>query len=935
MKSLTILRIPCLALLLTLGCFGARAQETQVQYLSGTGPDHTVDWDFFCTGGRKSGVWTKIGVPSCWELQGFGTYNYGLVDKGVVRSTESGKYRYQFMVPKKWAGMSVRLVFEGSMTDTKASINGQSVGDMHQGSFYRFKYDVSGLLKYGEENLLAVQVDKQSADDSVNWAERKGDFWIFGGIYRPVYLEAMPAAHIERVALDAAADGHFRANVFLKNASLGTVSAQIFDENDQAVGAPFSADVHDSVVLLQTDITRPKLWSPEWPNLYHVVFQLTQNGKVVHEIRQRFGFRTIELRRRDGMYVNGVKIKFRGVNHASFWPTTGRATSREVSIKDVMLMKDMNMNAVRMSHYPPDEHFLDVCDSLGLYVMDELTGWHHWYDTKTGTKLATEMLERDLNHASVVMFSNGNEGGFNFDLDPVFDKLDALQHRPLVHPWAVFRGMDTQHYINYDYGNDAGFQGHEVFFPTEFSHGLYDGGGGAGLYDYWERMWRNPLSAGGFIWVFADEGIVRTDQNGRIDVDKDHAPDGVVGPFREREGSYNAIKEIWCPVHIEHREITPDFDGTFTVENRFSFTNLKDCRFSFKLAQELCSNCPEKMVSLVDDIPSPDIKPGATGLLKLPALEKSSSFDVLYLTATGPDGRELYTWSWPLKCASEAASNISISKSGSAAIVSASSSGCEVKAGKEHYSFDAKGLLTSVKNDKGAIPFGNGPVLCDSGNVAFDTLVYHREADNLVIESKYKKGSDLRSLVWTIYPSGLLKMDVKYYPKQYDDTLIGVSFSYPEASVKSIQWMGDGPYRVWKNRTQGVTLGVWDKKYNNTVTGDPDSSRHLEYPEFKGYYSNFYWMELKTTGQLFRVLCASDDIYLRLFTPRWPARPYNTAPPFPPGDISFMHGIPAIGTKMQKPAVLGPSGQPNMYYDYGKDKGYAKDITLYFDFSGK
>jgi beta-galactosidase/beta-glucuronidase len=151
-----------------------------------------------------------------------------------------------------------------------------------------------------------------------------------------------------------------------------------------------------------------------------LTISLLQNGKAVHVVEKKIGFRTVEVKLRDGVYVNGTKVKFKGVNRHSFWPTSGRTTSKAVSLLDVQLMKDMNMNAVRMSHYPPDDHFLDTCDSLGLFVMDELAGWHGNYDTPTGTKRLEELMEHDENHPSVIFWINGNEGGHNYELDPIF-----------------------------------------------------------------------------------------------------------------------------------------------------------------------------------------------------------------------------------------------------------------------------------------------------------------------------------------------------------------------------------------------------------------------------------------------------------------------------------------------------------------------------------
>jgi beta-galactosidase/beta-glucuronidase len=135
----------CIGALLILSGLKTRAQETQKMYLSGTGSDHTVNWQFFCTQGRNSGKWTTIPVPSNWEFQGFGKYNYGLA-KDSLRGKEQGLYKYEFTVPAAWQGKAINIVFDGSMTDTEVKLNGKSAGAIHQGSFYRFKYDVSGLL---------------------------------------------------------------------------------------------------------------------------------------------------------------------------------------------------------------------------------------------------------------------------------------------------------------------------------------------------------------------------------------------------------------------------------------------------------------------------------------------------------------------------------------------------------------------------------------------------------------------------------------------------------------------------------------------------------------------------------------------------------------------------------------------------------------------
>lgn len=340
--------------------------ETGIQYLSGTGSDDTVDWEFFCTDGRNSGKWTTIPVPSCWELQGFGTYQYGMPFYGKANpagiANEQGKYKYKFKLPKEWEGRVVRIIFDGVMTDVEALINGRRCGNLHQGAFYRFKSDVSDRIFFGEkENVLELTVSKESANPSVNMAERRADYWNFGGIFRPVFVEALPAQFIDRTAIDADADGSFYADVFLGLAmGNGTkVVAELTDVKGRPIGKTLEAPIvgGSDKVIIKSKFDNIKNWTSETPNLYYVKFSLMQDNKVLHIVTERFGFRTIEVRPSDGLYVNGQKIMIKGVNRHSFRPETGRTLSKKANYDDVKLIKEMNMNAVRLSHYPSDPPF--------------------------------------------------------------------------------------------------------------------------------------------------------------------------------------------------------------------------------------------------------------------------------------------------------------------------------------------------------------------------------------------------------------------------------------------------------------------------------------------------------------------------------------------------------------------------------------------------
>lgn len=904
-----------------------KAQETLKQYLSGKGKDDGVLWDFSVSEGMKAGQWTKIPVPSNWELQGFGKYNYGF-NKEADKGKEVGSYKHRFVVDRSWKDKQVNLVFEGVMTDAAVKVNGKSVGATHQGAFYTFSYDISKHIKWGKENLLEVEVAKHSANKSVNAAEREGDFWVFGGIFRPVYLEAVPKNHIARLSVDAKADGSLRVKVQAKGAA-DQVSLQLYDAQGKTFGERLQASIKDNQVLLEGQFDQPALWSAEYPNRYRAEVILSARGKELHRLSQQIGFRTVEVRQRDGVYINGQKIKFKGVNRHSFHPEAGRTTSKAISIHDVELIKEMNMNAVRMAHYPPDTHFLEVCDSLGLYVMNELGGWHGHYDTPTGTKLLKEMMLVSENNPSVIFWANGNEGGHNPELDATFFAED-IQQRPLIYPWAVYGGFETTHYREYNYGIGTYDHGHNIVMPTEFLHGMFDGGHGAGIEDYWKAMWANPLSAGGFLWDFQDQGIVRTDKDGIIDTDGNRGADGIVGPYYQREGSFYTIKEVWSPIFFEKREMTEAFNGEFIIENRYAFTNTADCTFSYELRHVGADSTVETAAK--GTIKAPAIEPYAKGLLKVDLPADWYSYDVLYITAKDVYGKELFTWSFPI-ARPDRTSKKWLKQTGTKPEATETAEAFVVKSKGITYRFNKQsGLLEEVKNAKGVVPFSKGPVLQEAVN-NYKQFSMRYVGDTVILASTFDKKESYNTLEWRIYPSGQLKMHVQYFPESYFTRFVGVNFDLPEAQVLGVEYMGMGPYRVWKNRMKGNRFGVWDKAYNDVATGEVP----FEYPEFKGYHANMYWAKFKLKSQSFRVFTDREDVFMRLFTPReqqdtdWK----NMEPTFPSGDISFMNGISAIGTKTQKPETTGPMGMKHVYYDFEKEPIRALHLQLYFDFSGE
>lgn len=912
----------------------AQSVTTERQYLSGKGADDMVEWDFKVSDGNNSGKWSKIGVPSNWELQGFGNYQYGMKFYGKAFpegvADETGTYRYEFELPESWRGRQVELVFDGSMTDTYVTINGRKAGSKHQGGFYRFIYDVSDRVFFGpkKKNRIEVVVNKESENAGVNLAERRADYWNFGGIFRPVFMQSRPALNLKHIAIDAKADGAFTAACDLNfPVEGGKVTTIIYD----AAGKKVAEKVTDvrkgaSEAKVELKVPAPKQWTAESPNMYKAEFILVDaKGKVLHKEYEKFGFRTIEVRESDGLYINGKKVQIRGVNRHSFRPETGRTLSFAKNLEDVKLIKSMNMNAVRLSHYPADPEFYQICDSLGLYVMSELTGWHGKHETINGQKLVKEMVERDVNHPSIIWWSNGNEGGWNDELNGEFHKYDP-QKRPVLHPQGNFGGFETMHYRSYGESQDY-MRKPEIFMPTEFLHGLYDGGHGAGLYDYWEMMRKAPRCAGGFLWVLADEGVKRVDMNGFIDNCGNYGADGIVGPHHEKEGSYWTIKQLWSPIQIMNKEITSDFNGVLDIENRYDFTSLNGSKLTWKqLAMPTSGNEGGVQTIAEGTVKFGDIAPRSAGTVTIPALKPAA--DALELTVTDYNGDDLFTWSYPVVGKEKTVMGKAM---GAAPTYTENNDEVVVSANGRTFHFSKKdGQLKGVDVDGKNIPFKDGPRVivakrsdrsmdgfynhddpqaekkktqytefADKGN--FTGLTVEKKGNDVMVRADYKLGN-LDNATWYIAPDGTATLDYEYNFGGVVD-LMGVKFDFPEERVVSKKWVGNGPYRVWQNRLHGPQYGLWENDYN-----DPIPAESFDYPEFKGYFSNVDWMDIKTQDGTIEIVNETPGSYVGVYEPR--DGKDHILYTLPKTGIAIMDVIPPVRNKVNTTDLNGPSAQP-------------------------
>ena len=942
-------RFFCIILFLASVC-SASAQQTELRYLSGTGPEDAVLWDFWCSDGMNARKWSKIEVPSCWEQQGFGGYTYGryyIYDRESDKvwkdyrdhdfTDEYGIYVHSFDVPRAWSGRQVKIVFEGVMTDAEVKVNGVRAGDVHQGSFYRFSYDISKLLRYGRKNKLEVTVHKQSADESVNAAERRADWWLFGGIYRPVYLEARPQRHIERVAVDARADGTLRTDLYLAGLKGSEqVELSLVDmATGQAEGTKVLPLDASGVQTLTTRWPGVKTWDPEHPNRYRLQLRLLAgDGHLLHQSEERIGFRTVEFRPQDGIYLNGVKLLVKGTNRHCFESRTGRTISKATNLLDARLIKAMNMNAVR-SHYPPDTHFLDLCDSLGLLYLDELAGWQNAYSDAVAARLLPEMIARDVNHPCVFLWSNGNEGGWNTSIDRSFALYDP-QQRHVIHPWADFDGLDTRHYPTAADNTYRQERGQQVFMMTEFLHGLYDRGQGAGLEGLWAKFKRSPLFAGGFLWAYVDEALLRSD-TGALDTYGPNAPDGIVSADRQPEGSFYAVREIWSPVQVKPFVIGDGFRGDFLVENAFLFSSLTESRMGWKVLRLPPPDAGETPACLAAGaVTLPAIGPGETGRARFDLPDSFRQGDVLELEAYGAAGDTLCTWTFPIRtCAAYYAAHAPARAGRAAATASIDGDGSFLlaAAGTSARINPQDGTLTELRRNGELLPLRNGPVAVGM-QMQLRTAQLRMQGDTAVLAIKYDGAAD--SLFWKMTPDGRLGLDVRVLNYRTDNQFrgssvdrevfnLGFSFDFPEEALAGIRYLGQGPYRVWKNRLQGTRMNIWEKARNNTVTGE--YYEPLVYPEFKGYHAGLYWATLLPEDSApLTVHSETDGLFLRVLTPEEPRDKEgrgNSWHAFPAGDISFLLDIPAVNSQGTD------GGSASVKMNKG-DEGYR--IRLWFGF---
>ncbi|MCF7973500.1 MAG: DUF4981 domain-containing protein [Phycisphaerae bacterium] len=489
--------------------------------------------------------WRTITVPGCWQMQGFGHAKFRNVhqtfksDPPRVPSDDNpvGSYRRLFDLPETWIGRKVFLHFEGVKSASYVWVNGHKVG-YNQGGMEPAEYDVTPWLKPGN-NTLAVQVFRYC--DGTYLEDQ--DMWRLSGIYRDVYLYAAPKVHIQDYAvatdLDAVYDhATLKVQVSLANylpmdANGYTLRVNVLDPKNGdwmlkgGLVKPFASLKSSSLtgVTLSGKVTSPRKWSAEFPNLYILTLELLDNRQTLMEaMATRIGFREVSIQDR-AILINGVPVKFNGVNSHVHHPLTGRTMDVGTMRQDLQLMKQFNINCVRTSHYPPNIEYLDLADELGMYIVDE-TGdeahistqlsedpaWRAMYIDR-----AEKMVRRDRNHASVVIWSAGNESGSGENIKAVIEagkRLDLSDRAWLYGGNAgrlPFEDIIGPRYPTHDalekLGQESADKDPRPSFMDEY---LAATGNSLGmLNEYWDLIYQYPRLTGGTVWDWVSPGITQ------------------------------------------------------------------------------------------------------------------------------------------------------------------------------------------------------------------------------------------------------------------------------------------------------------------------------------------------------------------------------------------------------------------------------------------
>ena len=584
--------------------------------------------------------WHDITVPGNWEVQGHGVAiytNHGYEFKAANPQPPQlpddipvGTYRREINIPADWMSRDIYLHIAGAKSGVYVYINGQEIG-YNEDSKNPAEFLINKYVHAGE-NTLVLKIMRWSTGSYLECQ----DFWRISGIERDVFLYSQPKVAVQDFKVvstldDTYKDGIFKLAVDVRNTTSqtqkATVSYELLDSKGKTVAQASSpvdvAGQSTQTVAFEKLFPEVATWTSENPNLYKMLITVQQNGKDTEIVPFNVGFRRIEIKQIDQvakngkpytvLLINGQPIKLKGVNVHEHNDKTGHYVTEDLMIKDFELMRQHNINTVRLSHYPQDRRFYELCDEYGIYVYDEANIESHgmYYDLRKGGSLGNNpewlkphmyrtinMFERNKNYPSLTFWSLGNEAGNGYNFYQTYLWLKEndkdLMDRPVSYEraqWEWNSDMYVPQYPSAEWLGSIGANGSDrPVIPSEYSHAM--GNSNGNLWDQWEQIYKYPNLQGGYIWDWIDQGILEVDKDGcnywtyggdyGVDMPSDgnFCCNGVIGPDRKPHPAMAEVKYAHQNVAFDAVDAA---NGKYKAINRFYFTNLNKYNVQYEL----------------------------------------------------------------------------------------------------------------------------------------------------------------------------------------------------------------------------------------------------------------------------------------------------------------------------------------------------------------
>ena len=789
-------------------------------------------------------AWKEIKVPGNWEVQGYGVAiytNHGYEFKPrnpqppqLPEANPVGVYQRDIEIPADWDGRDIFLRLEGAKSGVYVYVNGQEVG-YSEDSKNPAEFLINNYLKPGK-NSLVIKIFRWSTGSYLECQ----DFWRMSGIERDVFLFSQPKTHIKDFNVmstldDTYKNGIFKLDVDVTNHTAGnkevTVAYELLDAAKKVVAegntpCPVTADGQKSISFEAT-LSNVKTWTSEHPNLYRLLISLKDGEKTSEIIPYTVGFRRFEIKPTDQitengkpyicLFINGQPIKLKGVNIHEHNPETGHYVPEELMRKDFTLMKQNNINSVRLCHYPQDRKFYELCDEYGIYVYDEANIESHgmYYDLRKGGSLGNNpewlkphmdrtinMFERNKNYPSVTFWSLGNEAGNGYNFYQTYLWLKEadknIMQRPVNYEraqWEWNTDMYVPQYPGAGWLEDIGKNGSDrPIVPSEYAHAM--GNSTGNLWGQWQAIYKYPNLQGGYIWDWVDQGLLQKDKNGReywayggdfgvnAPSDGNFLCNGLVNPDRGLHPAMAEVKYVHQNVGFDAIDAA---SGKFNITNRFYFTNLKKYQIHYSVLANGKTVKSGKVSLDIAPQASKEFTVPVNGLKARPGTEYFVNFSVIAVEPEPliPAGYEIAYDQFRLPVEAE---RNTYKANGPALQTQTQGDELTVSSSKVNFVFNKKsGLVTSYKVDGteyfkdgfGIQPnFWRAPNDNDYGNGApkrlhvwkqsskdfhvTDTKVSTEDKAVLLQATYLLAAGNLYVVTYKIYPSGIVHVNAKF-----------------------------------------------------------------------------------------------------------------------------------------------------------------------------